>query len=327
MANNQEQFNAYHDLINVTATRRDTLRKNRQAIRTKIINYFKNNHSEEIQPSFYWQGSYAMFTILNPIKSEEELGAYDLDDGIYFVGASIDDRKDIEWYHQEVFEAVKDHTKLGAVDNSPCITVNYADGHHVDLPIYFRLGESRPQLAHRDAPWIGSDPRELKDWFSEQCKEKPLLRRMVRFLKGWADYVNYTKGFKMPTGCILTMLAEKNYVSNPDNREDIMLKDILCNMYNKLNAEGGFVCIRPTYPYDDLFMGYDISRKEKFLNELKSFKEDAERAINEKNYRKACLKWQKHFGDRFSCSTAKDEDEDAQANSECGFIKNNNRFA
>ena len=43
MANNQEQFNAYHDLINVTATRRDTLRKNRQAIRTKIINYFKNN--------------------------------------------------------------------------------------------------------------------------------------------------------------------------------------------------------------------------------------------------------------------------------------------
>ena len=327
MANNQEQFNAYHDLINVTSTRRTTLKNNRKALRNKIKNYFKNNHEGEIQPSFYWQGSYAMHTILNPIKDEDKLGAYDLDDGVYFVGTSEDDRKDIEWYHKEVLNAVNDHTDQGAEDNDPCITVNYADGHHVDLPIYFKIDGERPQLAHRATPWIGSDPKELKEWFSDQCKDKPKLRRMVRYLKGWADNINNSKGFKMPTGCILTMLADKYYAANSDNREDIMMRDMLTNMYNALSEDDGFTCERPTYPYDDLFEGYNETRKKKFLAELKAFKEDAERAITETNPRRACLKWQKHFGDRFSCSTAKDEDEDAKKNEKSGFLKNNSRFA
>lgn len=327
MVNNQEQFNAYHDLINVTSTRRTTLKNNRKALRNKIKNYFKNNHEGEIQPSFYWQGSYAMHTILNPIKDEDKLGAYDLDDGVYFVGTSEDDRKDIEWYHKEVLNAVNDHTDQGAEDNDPCITVNYADGHHVDLPIYFKIDGERPQLAHRATPWIGSDPKELKEWFSDQCKDKPKLRRMVRYLKGWADNINNSKGFKMPTGCILTMLADKYYAANSDNREDIMMRDMLTNMYNALSEDDGFTCERPTYPYDDLFEGYNETRKKKFLAELKAFKEDAERAINETNPRRACLKWQKHFGDRFSCSTAKDEDEDAKKNEKSGFLKNNSRFA
>lgn len=328
MANNQEQFNAYHDLINITDTRRQTLKNNRKALRKKIKDYFKNNHKDEIQPSFFWQGSYAMNTILNPINDNEKgLGAYDLDDGVYFVGESEDDKKELEWYHQEVYNAVKDHTELGADDNAPCVTVNYADGHHVDLPIYFMIKDERPQLAHRDMPWTGSDPKELKQWFTDQCQKKKRLRRMVRMFKGWADYVNSSKDFKMPTGCILTMLAEKYYAENSDNREDIMMRDMLTQMYDALSKEDGFKCVRPTYPYDDLFEGYDSTRKEKFLAELKDFKEDAERAVNETNTRKSCLKWQKHFGDRFSCSTAKDEDEDAKTNEKSGFLNNNSRFA
>ena len=46
MANNQEQFNAYHDLINVTSTRRTTLKNNRKALRNKIKNFYKNACAE-----------------------------------------------------------------------------------------------------------------------------------------------------------------------------------------------------------------------------------------------------------------------------------------
>ena len=63
------------------------------------------------------------------------------------------------------------------------------------------------------------------------------------------------------------------------------------------------------------------------MQELKSFRGDAERAIESKNPHEACMKWQKHFGDRFSCSTAKDEDEDAQTKSSSGTINTNSRFA
>lgn len=328
MANNQEQFNAFHDTINATKKRRSTLKTNRDALRERIRKYFKNNHADYIQPNFHWQGSYAMHTILIPIKDEDGLGAYDLDDGIYFVGESEDERKDLDWYHKEVLKAVENHTTKGAEDNAPCVTVLYADGHHIDLPIYFMIdGDEHPQLAHRKDPWMESDPRELIDWFCEECGEKPMLRRLVRYLKAWCEYINNEKDFKMPTGCIMTMLAAEYYKDNVDLREDIAMRDLLKTMHDALSEDDGFHCWRPTHPYEDLFEHYKKTRKDKFLAELKSFKDDATRAIESKNPREACMKWQKHFGDRFSCSTAKDEDEDAQTKSFSGTLKNNSRFA
>lgn len=328
MANNNEQFKAFHDVIKMTSAKKETLRTNRDALRSRIRNYFKTNHSDYIQPKFCWQGSFAMDTILNPIKDEDGLGAYDLDDGIYFISNDITDRKDLEWYHNEVYKAVNGHTDQAPEDNDPCVTVNYADGHHVDLPTYFMIEDETPQLSHRKTPWLESDPKGLREWFNEECRQKQNLKRMVRYLKAWCDYYNSETGKKMPTGCILTMLAAEHYVVvAEENREDVQMKDILVKMYDSLSAENGFHCNRPTAPYDDLFDGYSIKRKNDFLGELKAFKEDAERAINSKNPRDACAKWQKHFGPRFSCSTAKDEDEDAQQKTFAGVIKNESRYA
>ena len=89
MANNHEQFIAFNDAIKATPTRRNTLKTNRDALRDKIRKYFKENWPNKPSPSFYWQGSYAMSTLLNPIKDEDGLGAYDLDDGIYILSDTI----------------------------------------------------------------------------------------------------------------------------------------------------------------------------------------------------------------------------------------------
>lgn len=105
MANNHIQFTAFNDTI--TSSKRATLKSNRNALRNKIRTYFKNNWPEKIQPKFHGQGSYAMHTILNPLNDDKDLGAYDLDDGVYFIGTSEDDRETINWYHNEVYEAVK----------------------------------------------------------------------------------------------------------------------------------------------------------------------------------------------------------------------------
>ena len=324
MANNHEQFIAFNDTI--TSSKRETLKKNRDAIREKIKKYFKENWPEKIQPKFHWQGSYAMFTILNPIKDEDGLGAFDLDDGVYFIGDSLDERETVDWYHKEVLAAVKDHTTQGSEDTKPCVRVNYADGHHVDLPIYFMVnGDAHPTLAHKASPWMDSDPRDFWKWFAGR-EEHPQLRRIVKYLKAWADYTNFSKDGKMPTGCILTMLAVKHFKAN--ERDDIAMKDVLNAMYNELSAEGGFHCYRPTFPEDeDLFEHYKITRKNFFLNQLKLFSQDASRAVESKNQKDGCKKWQKYFGKRFSCSTAKDVDEDAQRQENSGTIKTNSRFA
>ena len=116
------------------------------------------------------------------------MGAYDLDDGIYFV-SDESDKKDLEWYHTEIYEAVKDHTSKGAEDNDPCVTVLYADGHHVDLPCYFMVTGESPQLSHRKTPWIESDPKGLRKWFNDECANKVNLKRIVRYLKAWCDNI------------------------------------------------------------------------------------------------------------------------------------------
>ena len=324
MANNHEQFLAFNDII--TSSKRAILKKNRDALRKKIKDYFSKNLPSKIQPKFHWQGSYAMHTILNPIKDEDGLGAFDLDDGVYFIGDSLEEREELQWYHNEVLEAVKGHTTEGAEDTKPCVRVNYADGHHIDLPIYFMVdGDEHPTLAHKANPWMDSDPRELLNWFHGR-QEHPQLRRIVRYLKAWADYINYTKDGKMPTGCILTMLAVEHYSAN--ERDDVAMKNVLNSMYNSLSADDGFHCYRPTFPKDeDLFEHYKKTRKDFFLTQLKLFSQDASRAIESKNQKDGCLKWQKYFGDRFSCSTAKDVDEDAQKKEMSGTIKTNSKFA
>ena len=58
-----------------------------------------------------------------------------------------------------------------------------------------------------------------------------------------------------------------------------------------------------------------------------AFKEDAEKAIESKNPHDACIRWQAHFGDRFSCSTAKDEDEDASKKEFSGRMRYNSQYA
>lgn len=327
MANNHEQFKAFHDAIKATSTRRKTLKKNRDTLRDKIKKYFKDNHSDYIQPTFYWQGSYAMHTLLNPIKDENGLGAFDLDDGVYFESDDINDRKSIDWYHQEVYEAVKDHTENGADDIDPCVRVQYADGHHIDLAIYFlHTTEDKTMLAHRLEPWHESNPDEMIAWFSDECKSKTKFRELVRFMKAWCEYKR-SEGIKMPSGCIMSMLTSEYYQWNDENRYDIAMRDILKNMYDNLSKEGHFHCWRPVEPGEDLFDNYTKGRKDTFLKELKSFKEDAEMAIASKNQHDGCVRWQKHFGDRFSCSTAKDVDEDASQQRFSGTINKNSQYA
>ncbi|GHT35848.1 cyclic GMP-AMP synthase [Bacteroidia bacterium] len=318
MANNHSQFIAFNDSITISKAKKETLKNNREALREKIRKYFKDNKPDEINPSFRSQGSFVMKTLINPISewSEEDekyLYKYDIDDGVYFIGKE-EDRKSIDTYHNWIYEAVKDHTDKGATDKTTCVRVLYADGHHIDLPIYFKIkgDDTIPQLAHKSKDWIDSDPKEFFDWFNKQAKDKEQLRRIVRYLKAWRDYRHtQNSSTQMPSGFILTILATNN-ISYSNDRDDIALKETLEKIQNAIdpNHGGTFECYRPTTPADeDLFENYSDTKRDYFLSQLDSFVKSAKNAIGGTNPKESCEKWQKHFGDRFSCATAIDEDE------------------
>lgn len=328
MANNHEQFVAFHDAIKANDSRIEKLKGNRKALRERIRNYFKNNLEDEIQPKFYSQGSFAVGTILNPIVDDDGLAAYDLDDGVYFIGESENDKHEIQWYHDKIYAAVDGHTDQKPNDKNACVRVNYADGHHIDLPIYFKVdGDEHPQLAHKKKPWTKQDAQEFNKWFEEQCSNKRYLREIVRFLKAWRDWMKYDKSVDLPCGFILTILAANHYTENDASRWDVIMKDTLVSIHDELSKEGHFKCKRPVSPNEDLFEHYSETKKHTFLSRLKSFKEDAVRAVESKNQKEGCEKWHKYFGDRFSCSSAQDVDEDAQQKAFAGKIRGNSQYA
>lgn len=313
MANCNDLFKDFNSSIKLASSKKDSLKTSRKELRRKIRTYFKENKPDEIKPKFAGQGSFEIDTNVNPIPrtlkidgEEKTIYKYDLDDGVYFIGDDTEDeRKSIQTYHNWICEAVDGHTSQKPVDKNACVRVLFSDGHNIDLPIYYKDGTT-PELAHKGKGWIYSDPKEFIDWFEEKAKENPQLRRLIRYLKAWCDYREFSNSSKkMPSGFILTILAVNHQYKH--ERDDIALKETLVIIQAELSRE--FRCERPTTPKgENLLEAY--SQGDYFMSELAKFINNAKKALEEKNQKRACEHWQKIFGDRFSCSNAKDEDEE-----------------
>jgi len=218
MADCNDLFQEFNARLRLTDAKRENLRNARNVLRERIRRDFQENRSDYI-PEFQGQGSYVMDTIVNPIKED-----YDLDDGVYFLGdLSPEERPAPVTIHNWVMEAIGDHTDT-VKDKNTCIRVVYANGFHIDLPMYY-ASYYHPELAHKRDGWILSNPIEFVAWFEEKtgsgfqqeylfesAKEEEYrkwaedvreldvqLRRFVRYMKGWAEY----KKCGMPSGIIL----------------------------------------------------------------------------------------------------------------------------
>jgi hypothetical protein len=201
----------------------------------------------------------------------------------------------------------------------------FSDGHHIDQPIYFmdETDDSHPWLAHKKHGWIASDPREFYEWFNDKAAKNEQLRSLVKYLKSWCDYHNSEDNSKkMPTGFVMTIWVVNHFTA--DERDDIALKNFLDDLYNQLSYN--FECLRPTTPANEDVMD-SYSYETYFMDKLKAFRDSAKQAINETNPKNACYKWQKHLGPRFTCFTAKDEDEGAKNYSAPAVITNNAKSA
>ncbi len=317
MANCNIHFKSYNEEIRLTDSRRKKLKISRKELRNKVRAWFKENKPNEPKPKFYGQGSMAMDTIINPIprkiienKEERTVLYYDIDDGIYFEGDKVaGDRFSPAVYHGWVYDAVKGHTDKDPIDKNTCVRTVFADGRNIDQPIYYNQG-SVPELAHKKSGWIDSDPRAFTEWFNEKADANPQLRRLARYGKGWIDKREFANESKtMPTGMIITILITENIVYRSE-RDDIALKETLINIHATLR--NNFACYRPTTPEGENLLK-DYANKDYFMDCLELFIEDAKKALQEKNIRKATELWRKHLSNRFPLGEDKDETTNSSA--------------
>lgn len=316
MANCHSIFIEYNGAITLVTSKKKSLKGSRKELRRKIRKFFEEEKPDEIKPKFKGQGSWETNTTIEPIPrivevdgKKKSLLYYDVDDGVYFIGEEeIKDRKSIQTYHDWIYDAVKDHTDKDPIDKNTCVRVMFADGHNIDLPIYYKKGDT-PELAHKRDGWVFSDPKEFAEWFNKKADKDEQLRRIVRYLKGWKDYREFCREDKsFPSGLVLSVLAANNFYAN--TRDDIAFKETLINIEAALSQK--FECKMPTTPVGENLLS-KYTQKDYFLEQLRNLIKDAKKALEESNQKKSCEYWQKHLGDRMPCNLAEDKDESASA--------------
>lgn len=324
MANCNHLFHHYNAVIRLSNDKRQMLMRERNSLRQRMVGGYNSLTVEQRSGhllEFYSQGSFVMDTIIAPLNDE-----FDLDDGVYFRGNLHESKRPLpQFFHDLVLKAITSPSDYKRVEDRPtCVRVS-SKGFHIDLPIYYAEKQDCPDLAHLEDGWTISNPIEFIEWFEKKAgsgfqkeflletrlyaekynkwqedirKQDTQLRRIVRYMKAWADM---RKG-DMPCGIIMTILAAENYKSN-DN-DDVSFKDTLISIRKSLLANG-VQCIRPTTPKgEDLFKSTSQTKKDYFMSALNTLIGSAEKALVESDEKVACLEWQKHLGNRFPCHLA-----------------------
>ena len=320
MANCHFCFQTYHGKIALTATKRGNLKTSRDALRDRIRNHFKEARKEKV-PIFWGQGSYAMRTTVNPLSGE-----YDVDDGVYLQNLDSDKDKwpSPEAVHKWIVDAVDGQTNE-TIDKRTCVRVRYAGQYHVDLPIYGEYEDTHYLAEKGGAGWHESDPKKLIEWFKEEISTKgDQLRRVVRYLKAWADYQSAENG-EMPSGVFLTVLATEEFCG--DDRDDICFSRTIRNIHWRIQAEP-FSVWNPIDKAEDLAARLSDRQRTAFRECIAALRDDADLSVQEDSRKAACEIWREQFGPRFpQCEDEKKDGDKARITAAPAILKDDARSA
>lgn len=210
MPHNQSQFESFHNAIKLSDE--STILKEKRDIIIKRLSE-KMPAAAKSYTTFN-QGSYAMRTGIKPLDGEN----YDIDLGLYFA-TSKEDANPLEaktW----VYDALLGHTN-DVVMKTPCVTVTYAAGYHVDVTTYASenndgkvyLAKSKLGSTLENQSWDESNPKdlikEIREKYSDEDDRKQ-FRRIVRYLKRWKDVQFKGTTYGKPTGIALTSIVYHN---------------------------------------------------------------------------------------------------------------------
>ena len=292
MADLNNEFKIFRDRVALTSGKKKSLREARDAIRERIRRYFREYLEVEV-PKFRGQGSYAMITTVNPLDGE-----FDIDDGVYL--QHLDESDDSKWptpdtVHSWLVKATDGHTNEKPIDKRTCVRVRYAGQYHVDLPAYSKLNGEYLLAEKRAKGWHSSDPLALTVWFRENVKAYgEQLRRVVRYLKTWADFQSGRRG-KMPSGLILTILAAQNFHS--DERDDMSLAYTTAAISDAVYPV--FCVYNPVDSEEELTARLSDEQKARFQEAISDLSSDASNAINTNDREEASKLWRRQLGGRF----------------------------
>jgi len=289
MADCNKEFTKFLGNIQLVKTKIEHLRTSRDALRERIKTYYKEK-GENI-PEFLGQGSFKAHTCIN--QSDED---YDIDDGVYLqhLPEKKDDWPKTETVHDEIVEAVKDHTDLPPKDKTTCVRVQFKKEYHVDLAIYGEF-EDKVYLSRKgDEQWEENSPRLFTEWVLEKIKSKgEQLRNVIKYIKKWAYYNGWIDTI---SGFFITILVG-NHFSSAVERDDLALSNTLENITDHLKNNRQI--LRPVKPMKNMTESLSEAEMDKMISRFEKFRDNAQKAVNETEKKEAQETWRSLFGDDF----------------------------
>ncbi|MCY1704280.1 nucleotidyltransferase domain-containing protein [Deinococcus sp. SL84] len=338
MADIQRQFETFIDTIKLSEEE-TTLREKREAVLNALDRGLKRDFAKKNQtpPRYkhFNQGSYSLKTGIKPVDDGSD---YDIDVGIVFAVDPDTYQDDPGIIKRWVRDALDGHTDDIRI-KTPCVTVTYKAGYHVDLAVYAKsdmdisgeLSLSWGKEFASEQSWQTNNPGELKRQIQETFgeTERKQFRRVLRALKRWRDltYKNAT-GHAAPVGvgltiAGLTMFKPQVDIFN-DTQDDRLATEVFVR--NLLNAfrdlcwsekdqkYGRRLEVKvPFAPHSDVFARINNNNMAKLEGYLKNLLANLEAARDAEKNTVACKHMRVSFGEDFP--EGDDDQEDTTENS------------
>ncbi|RBA24362.1 CBASS cGAMP synthase [Herminiimonas fonticola] len=247
------------------------------------------------------QGSYKFGTLIRPVRFGDE---YDVDLGIYFELGSEGDAKPApeqlrDWVQRELKVYKDTRADIKSMDEPPkerCSRLIYERQFHIDTPVYEVVpSKDYRRLACLSGKWEESDPKKIYKWFRDTLSAKDLdqLRRIIRYLKGWAAIGFDEAPESRPSSIFLTVVATEVFENQWYERfvglddEDALIL-IVKKMHDRLqnNSE-----VKNPVERDENLNRISEDAWNGFLSRLQAFRDAAERAEVAEDEISAALAW------------------------------------
>ena len=293
MTKNNEDFRKFlADHVNVNDSRMERLRKSVRA----VDKYLKDNLKgyQKMEP----QGSFALGTIIKPVKENDE---FDADIQIVMNPVAGWEAKD---YINAVYEVLKGNGNYSGKlrRKTRCVTIDYAGDFHLDVVPRVTI-RGQHYVCNRHAnEFEPTDGNGYRDWFNEKNRlTGGNLKRAVRLLKYLRDH----KGNFTAKSILLTTLAGYAIESWDEGTEGVRTDaDTLCTILtridNFLQRNSLMPEIRnPVLPSETFNRHWDQAKYANFRARVHAHAQTACEALDAESSEAARKMWQKLFGDDF----------------------------
>jgi len=254
--------------------------------------------------STWLQGSYKYGTLLRPVHLKDE---YDVDVGIYFEwdddgNAAPSPLQLRDWVQRELVAYKRLCANVQKVEEpakARCSRAVYERQFHIDTPVYhLERRRDRRKLACLSGEWEESDPKAFYKWFKGAVSdsEREQVRRLIRYLKGWAVVAFESAPAARPSSVLLTVLVTDAFnaqwstlLVTPD---DELLTWIIKKIHDRLWRNK--VVPNPVDKRENLNRISD-DEWDVFMSRLQTLRDAAEHAEDASDESSAALAWSEAF--------------------------------